>query len=159
VPWRVRGLGLTDVLELTLEPIQVPWLLDELDAIRERREEALQLQLAAGGASGDEHDALVDEREYELRLLGMMRERFRGRHAVPTTLVGPSGLVEEAVRGAMRRVLAALSDLAAEPPARDADERLRELSGAADMSIRTYLDCKAVTGFNFDSEADPMRAW
>jgi hypothetical protein len=128
--------------------------------MRERREEALALQPAANGASEPAHDALVDEREYELRLLGMMRERFPcSRHAVVTTLVGPSGLVKEAVRGTMRRVIAALSDLAAERPTHDTDEQLRELSSAAEMWIRSHLDCKAVSGFNFDTEADPMRAW
>ena len=114
-PWRVRGLGVCDALELRVEAAHLPWLLAELDAMRARREQDSS-----------------PEAEYELRLLELMRAPLLRAPVRGTAVVaGPSGLVQEAVDRAAARA-PTLEDLAAE--------------------------CRAVVLFNFDPDADPLRA-
>ena len=146
----VSGLGVCDALRLELEPVQLPWLADELDEMRGPLEEAL----ARAREAGSEDEATAHA--YELRLLRMMRAQLGDRPA-PLVFVGPTGMVDEAVHGTMRNVVGALAELAhgsaADP------RRLRDAAAAADAWVRTFLDLRAVVAFNFDPEAEPSRPW
>jgi hypothetical protein len=113
-------------------------------------EEAL-LRARADGAADD-----VAGHEYELRLLRMMRSQLVDERS--TVFVGPTGMVDEAVRGAMRNVVGALSELVHDRELADPD-RLRETAAAANAWVRTFVDLRAVVAFNFDPEAEPSRPW
>jgi hypothetical protein len=142
----VRGLGLSDALRVELQPVQVPWLIDALDAMRRPVEEALRR------AHGDERE----ERAYELRLLRMMRAGPAAAEAsAPVAFIGPSGMVVDAVRAAMRSAIAVLGEL---DDAGDA-ERLRQTAEAAAAWVRTYLECRAIVWFNVDPDAEPAAPW
>jgi hypothetical protein len=146
----VHGLGVCDALRIELLPVQLPWLIDELEEMRGPLEEAL------GCASpGDEAAAL----RYELRLLRRLRAQLPpAGHAGPFTLVGPAVMVGEVVRGTLRNVAAALAELAQARPAAD-PEPLRATAAAAAAWTRTCLDCRAVEAFSFDPEAEPHGIW
>jgi hypothetical protein len=146
----VSGLGVCDALRLELVPVQLPWLADELDEMRGPLEEALlrsRAEQSADDAAGH---------EYELRLLRMMRAQLADERA--TVFVGPTGMVDEAARGAMRNVVGALAELVHERETVDPD-RLRETAAAANAWVRTFVDLRAVVAFNFDPEAEPSRPW
>jgi hypothetical protein len=155
---RARGLGVSYVLELELAPIQLPWLIDELDELRGPLEEELQRERAACEASGEDGTEQLDAKEYELRLLRLMRARLPSYAGdQPVHFVGPSGMVETVVRGVMRNVASAVSELASE---RRPDEiALRDAAAAAAAWASSLVDCLEVVGFNFDPEAYPMRSW
>src|SRR3954470_14727800 len=109
----VAGLGVSDALRLDLAPVQVPWLIDQLDEVRGPLEEELQL---ARARCTDEACDVAAERleaaEHELQLLRMMRAELPGRdHDGRVMFVGPTGLVLDLVRGTMRNVVGALSEL------------------------------------------------
>lgn len=146
----VSGLGVCDALRLELAPVQLPWLVDELDEMRGPLEEAL-LRARADEAADD-----VAAHEYELRLLRMMRAQLADGRT--TVFVGPTGMVDEAVGGAMRNVVGALAELVGDRDVADG-ERLRETAAAADAWVRTFVDLRAVVAFNFDPEAEPSRPW
>lgn len=146
----VSGLGVCDALRLELAPVQLPWLADELDEMRGPLEEAL-----ARARADDATDDAAGH-EYELRLLRMMRAQLADERS--TVFVGPTGMVDEAVGGAMRNVVGALSELVHDREAADA-ERLRETAEAANAWVRTFVDLRAVVAFNFDPDAEPSRPW
>ena len=151
---RVRGLGVSDALELELLPIQVPWLIDELEELRGPLEEHLQRERAAELPDA----ALIEAIEYELRLLRLMRA------SLPTCgssnavrFVGPSGMVERVIRGAMVNVASTAGELAATDPLDVI--ALRDVTGAAAACATTLLDCLQVVQFNFDPNAEPKQQW
>jgi len=151
----VRGLGVCDVLEVEIEPVQLSWLIDELDETRGPLEE----QLARERASGDTE--AVDAAAYELFLLRSMRARLPAdADGERVRFLGPSGMVMRVVRGAARDVIAALGELAA---ARELDAQgratLRATAVAAAAWVETLVDCEAVVAFNFDPDASPIRPW
>jgi hypothetical protein len=146
----VCGLGVCDALRLELAPVQLPWLADELDEMRGPLEEALLR------ARADESADEAAGHEYELRLLRMMRAQLVDDRS--TVFVGPTGMVDEAVRGAMCNVVGALSELVHDRDGAD-EERLRETAAAANAWVRTFVDLRAVVAFNFDPEAEPSRPW
>jgi hypothetical protein len=145
----VSGLGVCDALRLELLPAQLPWLADELDDMRAPLEEALMR------ARADESADEAAGHEYELRLLRMMRAQLDAR---TTVFVGPTGMVDEAVRGTMRNVVGALAELVHDREVADG-ERLRATAAAADAWVRTFVDVRAVLAYNFDPEAEPSRPW
>jgi hypothetical protein len=144
------GLGVCDALRLELATVQLPWLADELDEMRGPLEEALLR------ARADQADDDAAGHEYELRLLRLMRSQLVDDRS--TVFVGPTGMVDEAVRGAMRNVVGALSELVHDREVADAD-RLRETAAAASAWVRTFVDVRAVVAFNFDPEAEPSAPW
>jgi hypothetical protein len=146
----VSGLGVCDALRLELAPVQRPWLADELDEMRGPLEEAL-LRARADDAAED-----AAAHQYELRLLRMMRAQLADDRT--TVFVGPTGMVDEAVRGALRNVVGALAELVHDREAADGD-RLLETAAAATAWVRTFVDLRAVVAFNFDPEAEPSRPW
>jgi hypothetical protein len=89
----------------------------------------------------DSGRALADA-EYRLRLLALMR---RGMAAQPTTerpvLIGPAGLVGEAIRASLRTVTAAVSELTSPSPEieRRRCERFAAATAAASAWARTAL--------------------
>jgi hypothetical protein len=64
------------VLALELAPIQLPWLLDELDELRGTLEVELHRERTSCAASGEDGAEDLGAKEYELRLLRLMRERL-----------------------------------------------------------------------------------
>lgn len=146
----VSGLGVCDALRVELASVQLRWLADELDEMRGPLEEALLR------ARADESPDEAAAHEYELRLLRMMRAQLADDRT--TVFVGPTGMVDEAVRGALRNVVGALAELVGERDFADG-ERLRETAAAAEAWVRTFVDLRAVVAFNFDPEAEPSQPW
>lgn len=145
----VHGLGVSDALRLKLQPVQIPWLVDELEEIRGPLEETLRI------ASANSDAEVVEEVEYRLRLLRKLRgELPEGEHGEFVLFTGPSGMVLDAVEGTMDNVVAALAEQVAR---RKPNARLRDTAAAAHAWVETFLDCKAVEGFDFDPTSDPIR--
>ena len=160
---RVGGLGVCDALRVELDPVQLPWLVDAREEMRRPLEERLQRARAQDERRHDEPSTReLAEREYHLRLLRLMHARL----AAPcdeqsTTFVGPSAMVADVVRVAMRNVTAELRDLADgwAGSRHEEHERLQRTAAAASAWVDTFLACEAVTSFNFDGDADPGRQW
>lgn len=97
----VSGLGVCDVWRLELTAEQWPWLIDERDEIRGPLEE--ELRRAWAQQAVDERAEAAQEvtaREYELRLVRMMREQLpAGGQGGGVVFVGPAELVRELVPG------------------------------------------------------------
>jgi hypothetical protein len=86
----VHGLGYTDALRIDLEPVQLPWLVDEIETLRRCVDEELARRRAGAGeppAPRQQHEspgADDAEREfgrlaYKLQVLAMIRDqRSRG---------------------------------------------------------------------------------
>jgi hypothetical protein len=102
----VRGLGVCDVLQVDLRPVQIPWLVDQIEEMRRDLEGRLDLERSAVEAADATRSERVDAAEYELYLLPLMQSRLPtppSQAVVP--LIGPSGMVEKAVRGALHKVV------------------------------------------------------
>ena len=159
---RVYGLGVCDVLRVELDPVQLPWLIDEIEEMRGPLEEQLQRTRAEHERRDDDETAReLAERSYHLRLLRLMRARLPCRdYEQPTTFLGPSAMVSDIVQATMRNVTATLSETAARSPGdRQQEEFLHRTAIAARAWVETFLACRAATSFNFDGEADPGRQW
>jgi hypothetical protein len=156
-----RSLGVSDALQLELAPVQLPWLIDELEEMRGPLEEEVQ-RAGAGCAASGPNETDRRDLEYELRLLRLMRARLpAASHQEPFVFIGPSGMVQDVVHGTMRNVAGALSELASGRVSDDPESRagLRDTAAAAAAWVDTFLECQAVVGFKFDPHADPMTAW
>jgi len=130
---KVHGLGESHALRVDLEPVQVPWLADEIETLRSAILEALGRERAVArqpGANGEE----VDRRRYQLRVLAMVREqlplstdvvravvsdpwedanelaREAARITASVTVVGPARGMLVLIRGAARNVADALGE-------------------------------------------------
>jgi hypothetical protein len=153
----VSGLGVCDALRVELLSFQLPWLIDELEEMRGPLEEELQrARAAASSATGDADD---DEgaRQYELRLLRVMRGQLPGKRVDGSVVfVGPSDMVVEAVRGAAGNVVHALVELMHDRAHSDEAgcQRLRVTAAAAVAWVETLADCRAVTAFSLDADGD-----
>ena len=152
----VRGLGVTDALELDLDAVQVPWLIDELDEVRIGFEEELQRATDAspGRPDAGESEALERARD-QVRTLRIMRARLPASdHHGRVTFVGPTALVLDLVGGTTRNVVAALSELVHGTSTGDPEwhARVRNTAAAASAWVRTFLDCEAVELFSFDPD-------
>ncbi len=139
---------------------QLPSLVDELEAFDRRLEEDARRAWAAEAADPSE-DAFNDvwTREYELRLLRKMRAQLPAPDpAESVVLVGPSELMRELVRGALRRVVDALSDYvdANRPSEHETRTRLVATARAAYAWAQTWSDCEELELFRFDPPADPF---
>jgi hypothetical protein len=157
----VSGLGVCDALRVELQPVQVSWLVDELEEMRGPLEEEVQ-RAGAGCAASGPNETDRRDLEYELRLLRLMRARLpAASHQEPFVFIGPSGMVQDVVHGTMRNVAGALSELASGRVSDDPESRagLRDTAAAAAAWVDTFLECQAVVGFKFDPHADPMTAW
>jgi hypothetical protein len=82
---RVHGLGESHALRVDFEPVQLPWLADEIDTLQSCVEDELARarsrhdHLAAGStdsrAMAGEAEDEVDRRAYQLQVLRMIREQ------------------------------------------------------------------------------------
>jgi hypothetical protein len=160
---RVGGLGVCDALRVELDAVQLPWLIDVLEEMRGPLEEQLQRARADHERDNDEDTAReLNEREYELRLVRLMRSRLAiPSDASPVTFVGPSAMVFDVVVATMRNVTATLGELAEGRAGNghERDDHLRLAAAAALAWVDTFVACRAVTSFNFDGDADPGRQW
>jgi hypothetical protein len=136
---RVHGLGESHALRVDLQPVRLPWLADEIDALRATiREEhggaVSRHDELPSAADGAEAEAEVDRCAYQLRVLAMIREQLPLSSAVaaasiaspweehdelawelaritaPVTVVGPARAMLVLVRGSARNVADALSE-------------------------------------------------
>jgi hypothetical protein len=151
----VSGLGVCDAWRLELSAVQWPWLLDELDTLRE----VLEAALACARDDAADRRSEIEAREYELRLLAMIRAQLPPRdRAAAAVLVGPAELLRGLVAGTLRHVVDALSDLVDSQRLNDARarERLLETAEAAHAWARTVADCRSLETFSFDPSADPV---
>jgi hypothetical protein len=159
---RVNGLGICDALRLTLEPAQIPWLTDEVEELRRAHEEAHALLGASPGASlanGSEESSAA---RYQLHLLQLVHEQLLdGAADENAVVVGPSMMLSDLVRGAMRHTIETLAELASSSRLRNHATQfaLSEAAAAATAWVETYRDLQAVEAFNFDPEVDPVDRW
>jgi hypothetical protein len=135
----VHGLGESHALRVDLQPVQLPWLADEIDTLRATIREEHQRAVShhdelPPSARRAEAEAEVDRRAYQLRVLAMIRDQVPlssavvgasiaspwGEHdelawelariTAPATVVGPARAMLVIVRGATRNVADALSE-------------------------------------------------
>jgi hypothetical protein len=135
----VHGLGESHALRADLLPVQVPWLADEVRALRACVNEELAIARAqhdpakAAAGSRSDLDAESDRRLYQLRMLRMIREQVPladpvvaacvedpwqpddaalevARLTAPVTVVGPARAMLVLVRGAARNVADAFGE-------------------------------------------------
>jgi hypothetical protein len=134
----VHGLGESHALRLDLLPVQVPWLADEVETLRSCVAEEFALararhERALAAGVGEERDAEVDRRVYQMRVLGMIRDQVPlsaavvaaavgdpwrpdeaalevARLTAPVTVVGPARAMLVLVRGAARNVADAFGE-------------------------------------------------
>ncbi len=158
----VSGLGVCDVWRLELTAEQWPWLLDELEEVRGPLEE--ELRRAWVRHAVDEDPEIAREayaREYELRLVRMMREQLPARgHAEDVVFVGPAELVRGLVHGVLTNLADAFSEYVRALRSTDAESRaaLVEIASAASAWARTLALCHELEAFTFDAAADPVSA-
>jgi hypothetical protein len=111
---RVHGLGESHALRVDFEPVELPWLADEIDTLQSciadelARARSRQDQLAAASTdrwsvSAKEAENEVDRRAYQLQVLGMIREQVPVSESVAAACVAspwddPSELALELAR-------------------------------------------------------------
>lgn len=172
-PWtgRVLGLGVTDVLRVELEPIQVPWLVEQLDVLRyvyedtvvrdrARWEQISEFARAARLPHVTEVEKDLEASEFELRALDVIRGQLADAGDDETAAVviyGPSRIIAELVRETTRQVAATLNELLEDGPRSDGDAQARLLrtAAAAKACTERYVECEAVEWFRFDLDAAP----
>ena len=156
---RCSGLGVCDVWRLELTAVQWPWLMDELEEIRGSLEEELRrawAQQAVDDSAGAAQE--VTAREYELRLMRLMREQLPAGGHGGVVFVGPAELLRELVPAVLSNVVDVLSSCVAELRPTEAESRARLLktAAAADAWARTLIDCLEFEAFSLDPRADPV---
>jgi hypothetical protein len=127
---RVHALGESHAVRVDLEPVQVPWLADEVETLAAVVGGAFVVaRMAEDRPSEDE-----DRRRYQLRVLAMIREQLPinaeavqaiiagpwqdaddstlevARITAPVTVIGPARAMLVLVRGAARNVADALGE-------------------------------------------------
>jgi hypothetical protein len=157
----VCGLGVTDALRLDLAPVQLAWLIDELEEIRGPLEEELQRARARCADDPGELAAdKLDASEHELRLLRMMRAQLPASdHGGRVAFVGPTEMVLDLARETMRNVVDALSELVRGKAMCDPDwhDRVRHTAEAAIAWVQTFLECENVELFRFDPAGEAIQ--
>jgi hypothetical protein len=142
----VRGLGISDVLLVELQPRQVAACVDEIERLGRVVEDAL--------AIGQEDD---DRRRYELRVLRAIRAALLEQTVMDrSVLLGPAPLVSELVAGAAADIVARLQESISSCRGSDEASRneLRRCSEDATAWMTTYVDALAVQWFGFDPDLD-----
>jgi hypothetical protein len=161
-PWsdRVRGLGVSDALQLQLEPGQLPWLLDELDELSVAHEQGLSeaaghRALVADRQCHGDATEVVERHRGELAVLRAVRERITPALDGRAIVCGPAPLVSSLVRSVTRTVAARLVELAGELPAEPDAEASRRLVSAAAATldwVQTLVALEQLEWFDFDGE-------
>jgi hypothetical protein len=136
----VHGLGESRALRVDLQPVQLPWLADEIDTLRDSIEEELALErarydaLTSASKEASNADAELHRRSYQLQVLGMVRDQLPldapavaacvaspwdqpndlaleiARITGPVTVIGPARGMLVLIRGAARNVADALGE-------------------------------------------------
>jgi len=155
---RVGGLGVCDVLRIEFAPTQLLWLIDQLEEMRSPLEREFERLLARPRDPQDDETAReLEAARYKLRLLRMIRAEVPAAdHADAVVVVGPSEMLLDVVRGAMRRAVDDLGTLAHGVYSEPSElSRLRDIASAVRAWVETLVECEAVEGFRFDPDADP----
>jgi hypothetical protein len=146
----VHGLGESHALRVDLWSVQVPWLADEVETLRASVAEEFSLarerhERALAAGVGEERDADVDRRVYQMRVLEMIRNQLPlsaavvavavgdpwqpddaalevARITAPVTVVGPARAMLVLVRGAARNVADALGEALRGPKPLDSSD-------------------------------------
>ena len=85
-----RGLGVCDALQVPIAPVQLVWLVNELDEML-RLEQRGERERVTPEGSGRPDDESVEDSEYRLALLRGMRARLPDEPVdANVALVGPS---------------------------------------------------------------------
>lgn len=156
----VSGLGVCDVWRLELTAEQWPWLVDELEEVRGPLEEELR-RLWALQAAGEDPGVgrEVSAREYELRLVRMMRAQLPAAEDVGGVVFdGPAELLRELVPAVLANVADTLSERVEALSPTDVGSRaeLIEIADAVAAWARTLVGCHELEVFSFDPAADPQ---
>jgi hypothetical protein len=151
----VRGLGVCDVLQVGLLPLQRAELAAQLAArahTLERRYADVEGMLRLG-PQGPPAARALEETDDELRLLARIRESLPADADERFALAGPAGLVLDLTRACAAAAMArAVTELEASRPCPD------ELEAAAAW-ITTMRECEAVETYCFEPGVDPLHAW
>jgi hypothetical protein len=143
----VRGLGISDVLLVELQPRQVAACVDEIDSLGRILEDAF--------AIGPNDDS--DRQRYELRVLRAMRSVLLEQASLERPLlVGPAPLVSEVVARTAADIVAGLHESLSAIRGSDEASRDELLRRSEDTTawMRTYVDALAVQWFSFDPDLD-----
>jgi hypothetical protein len=145
-------------MELTAE--QWPWLVEELEEVRGPLEEELRRLWALHAAGDDpEVDRKASSREYELRLVRMMRAQLPAADdGTSVVFVGPAELVREVVRAVLTNVANALSENVRDVPPTDGKSCVRLIETAAAVAAWHRLSRTAMNSKRSASIGAPIRA-
>ena len=167
---KVLGLGVTDLLRVELEPVQVPAFVEQLAVTRrvcadevardEVRWEAMpEWQRVSRPPRVVEAGKDLDASRFNLRALDVIGSQLRpdGDDLAIKTIIGPSRIVSELVRETAQRVVLALNERLEERPRGDAAarERLLQTAVAASAWVETFVDCEAIEWFRFAIDPIP----
>ena len=169
---RVRGLGLTDVLSVELEPCQVGGMIEELDERQGPLHEAFDVARrrwdALSEAERDRpHGRELEESMSDAAYLLEVSRKLRSQLPAPAdqtggTLVGPASLVSSLIRGGARNGVAELAEVLQDPCGADEQTQRRLLAVAKCVVawIDTYVECEALIWFRLD-DGEPVHdvAW
>jgi hypothetical protein len=154
----VRGLGVCDVLQVELMPVQLPQLIEQIDAMRASLEEEIRRRsdaMAPGDARGADW---LRAAQYQLHLVDLARERIpAGDVSQPFDFFGPAEMLGALARDATVGAVDTLARLVRDEEARgrEARDRLSLASEAAATWVRTLVEVTALEGFSFDRDRDP----
>jgi hypothetical protein len=165
-PWsdRVRGLGVSDALQLQLEPLQVPWLRDELEELRLAHEQGLvEAVQRRGSATGSDVRRIaaedIDRHRHDLAVLRAVCAQIPASADRHVVVCGPAPMLSGIIRGVTASVAERLAELVGERQgsraAATADD-LVALAAATQAWVETLAACHALEWFTFDVEPMAM---
>ncbi|MEA2364358.1 MAG: hypothetical protein QOD71_3503 [Thermoleophilaceae bacterium] len=150
----VHGLGESHALRVDLQPVQLPWLADEIDTLRASIREEHERVLARSdelppAANRAEAEAEVHRRAYQLRVLAMIREQLPLSSAVAAAAIASPWQDHDELVWELARITARVTVLG---PAR---AMLVLMRGSA----RNVADAlgEALRGPRSDTRAAPVR--
>jgi hypothetical protein len=166
----VQALGLSDVLQVELQPGQVVGFADELAELRgplvEAYESALERWLTSshfgsGGREPGGAEEKLSAAAYALRLHAAMTSQMPQTPTdEPLVVVGPATAMSEIIDGAARSAADEVAGLLRQSPVPPAElpAVLRDRAAVLAAWIETYIDREAVESYRFDPNWDPVEA-
>jgi hypothetical protein len=148
----VRGLGVCDALRLELEAVQLPGLVEQVDADIAALKDEIDRRSGATTPGDPRGAEQVEAAEDELRLVELLRDQLPEAADGPFVVIGPAGPIGTMVGGAMRHAVERLSERVLATRRHDADARrqLERAAAAVSAWIRSYVDAQAVEDFAFE---------